>query len=68
MTSRQDEGYLVQNLNEDEDSQRVDIDALISSLRKETNLQVIQTKIFSVIHKVKGEEEAKLTQFLQELI
>lgn len=47
----------------------MDIDDLIEGFKKnEYNLQSIQAKLMTVIHKVKGEKEVKLTQFLQELI
>jgi hypothetical protein len=53
-------------MEEDDD---VDIDDLIEGFKNnDYNLQSIQAKLMTVIHKVKGEKEVKLTQFLQELI
>jgi hypothetical protein len=45
-----------------EDDDDVDIDDLIEGFKKnDYNLQSIQAKLMTVIHKVKGEKEVKLT-------
>jgi hypothetical protein len=47
----------------------VDIDHLIEGFKNnDCNLQSIQANLMTVIHKVKGDKEVKLTQFLSELI
>ena len=47
----------------------INIDEMIMGFkRNETDITKIQEKLMKVIHKVQGEDEAKLTQFLQELI
>ena len=51
------------------DGDDVDIDALIMGFKNnDYNIRTIQQKLLSIIHKVKGEKEVKLTKFLQELI
>lgn len=51
---------IVKKLEEDEND--VDIDQLILGFKnREYDLQTLQEKLMSIINKVKGEKEAKLT-------
>ena len=53
----------------DEEGDSYDIDKLINEFKtKQYDFQSIQDKLMQIIHKVKGEDEDKLTQFLEDLI
>ena len=53
----------------DEEGDSYDIDELINEFKtKEYDIQSIQDKLMQIIHKVKGKDEVKLTQFLEDLI